>query len=132
MADTYITSKVLLLAQDDLVSIKLAFKLPSQLLHTLLIRYASRKQLENLLFGNSRRNRIKIRVLDACRLLEFGACLGLSRDQLRPRAKGREVATDSARLEQIESVILLYSTERYIKKETMRMREHRIRYGRGK
>jgi hypothetical protein len=93
---THITSEVLLLAQDDLISIELAFKLAEQLLHTLLIRYFPPELLEYLLVGNSRRDRIKIRILDAGRLLEFGTGLQLSRNQLWAGANGREVPSDSA------------------------------------
>ena len=104
---THVTGKVLLLSQDGLISIELAFKLAEQLLHTLLIRYSPPELLEYLLLGKSRRDRIKIRKLDAGRLFEFGVGLGLGGDQLWARAKGREVPSDSARLEQLESVILL-------------------------
>ena len=104
---THITSKVLLLAQDGLISIEFAFKLAKQFLHTLLIRYSAPELLEYLLFGNSRRDRIKICILDASRLLEFGMGLGLSGDQLCAGSEGRQVPSDSARLVQLESVILL-------------------------
>ena len=104
---THVTGKILLLAQDDLISIELAFKLPEQFLYTLLVRFAPPELLEYLFFRNSRRDRIKIRILDAGRLLEFGTCLRLSRDQLWAGANGRKVPSDSAGLEQFESIILL-------------------------
>jgi hypothetical protein len=109
---THITSKVLLLAQDGLISIELAFKLAEQILHTILIRYSPPVALEYLLKGKSRRDRIEIRIFDAGRLLEFGTGLGLSRDQLWAGADAREVACNSARLVQLESVILLNYKER--------------------
>ncbi len=55
-----------------------------------------------------------MRIFDAGRLLELGVSLGLSRDQLWARAKRRDVPRDSARFVQLESVSLLYSTERKI------------------
>ena len=95
---THITSKVFLLAQNDLICIKLAIKLVNQILHTLRIRYRPPHGLQYLLIGKSKRERIKIRILDTGRLLEFGVGLGFSRDELWARAKGREVSPDSARL----------------------------------
>ena len=104
---THITGKVLLLAQDGLISIELAFKLADQLLHVLLIRYFPIEFLEYLLVANSRHDRIKIRILDAGRLLEFGTGLALGRNQLWAGADACEVASDSARLVQLEPVSLL-------------------------
>ena len=104
---THITGKVLLLAQDGLITIELALELAKKLLYTLLIRYSPPEQLEYLLFRNSRRDRIKTRILDAGRLLEFGMGLGLSGDQLWAGSEGCQVPPDSARLVQLESVILL-------------------------
>ena len=118
---THVTSKVLLLAQDGLISIELAFKLPEQFLYTLLIRFTPPPLLEYLLFGKSQRDRIKIRILDAGCLLEFGTGLRLSRDQLWAGANGREVSSDSARLEQLESIILLKFKEG---KEKLCIRHH--------
>jgi hypothetical protein len=46
-------------------------------------------------------------VLDARRLLELGARLGLRRDQLRAGPERREVSADGARLEQLEAVVFL-------------------------
>jgi hypothetical protein len=50
---TYITSKVLLFAQDGFVSIKLDFKQSHELLHTLLIRHLPEVRLDNFLPGNA-------------------------------------------------------------------------------
>jgi hypothetical protein len=106
-AGTYITSKVLLLAQECFVPIKLAFKLSGELLDLRLIRRLSKKRLVNLLFGNAIRDRIKLRILDSSRLLELSMCLGLSRNQLWTRPKRRDVPPYGARLEQLEPIFLL-------------------------
>ena len=82
-------------------------KLAEQFLYTLLIRYSSKNGLEYLLYGNSQCDRIEMGILDAGRLLKFGASFRLTGDQLWARAKGREVPSDSARLVQLESVFLL-------------------------
>jgi hypothetical protein len=103
---TYITSKILLLAQDDLVSIKLAIKLTDELLHTLLIRFLPVELLEKLLIGNVRRVRVKVRIFDTGRLLELGTGLGLCRDQLWARAERREVPSDGARFVKPEAIAL--------------------------
>ena len=104
---THITSKVLLLPQDCLVPIKLALKLSDELLYTLLVRHLPEARLENFLPGDARHDRIKLRILDACRLLVLGVGLGLSRDQLCARAKRRDVPSDGARLEQLKAIVLL-------------------------
>ena len=103
----HITTNVLLLAQDGFVPIKLALKLNNELLHTFLIGHTPLVLLENLLVGNVRRDRIKLRILDACRLLEFGIGLGLGRDQLWARAERREVPSNGARLVQLETIFML-------------------------
>ena len=104
---THITSKVLLLSQDGLVPIKLALKLDDELLHVLLVRSLPEHRLENLLVGDFRRDRIKLRILNARRLLELGTGLGVGRNQLRARAQRRDVPRDGARLEKLKAVLLL-------------------------
>jgi hypothetical protein len=106
-ASTYITSKVLLLAQEGFVPIKLAFKLSRELLHLRLIRRHLKERLVDFLLDNAISDRIELRILDASRLLELGMCLGLSRDQFWAGAKGRDVPPDGARLEQLEAIFLL-------------------------
>jgi len=103
----HITSKVLLLAQDGFVPIELALKLNDELLHTFLIRHPPAVALVNFLERNVRRDRIKLRILDTCRLLELGIGLRLSGDQLWAGALRREVPCDGARLEQLEAIVLL-------------------------
>ena len=103
----HITSKVLLLAQGSFVPSKFVFKPSDKRLHMLLIRLHTNVQLETFRPDNLQRDRIKLRILDACRLLELGTGLGLSRYQLCARAKRREVPPDGARLEQLEAIILL-------------------------
>jgi hypothetical protein len=85
----------------------------------LLIRCLPIAWLENLLHGNACRDRVKLRILDACSLLELGIRLGFGRDELWARAKGREVPSDGARLEQLEAIFLLNSTQTH---ETPRSR----------
>ena len=89
------------------MSIKLDFKQSHELLHTLLIRHHPEARLDYFLIGNDRSERVKLCILDACRLLELGIRLGLSRDELWARAKGGDVPSDGARLEQLETIILL-------------------------
>ena len=104
---THITGKVLLLSQDGLVPVKLALKLNDELLHVLLVRSLPEHRLENFLVGDFRHDRIKLRILDARRLLELGTGLGIGRNQLGARAQRRDVPRDGARLEQLKPVILL-------------------------
>ena len=111
-ASTHITSKVLLLAQEPFVPIELAFKLTGELLHLRLIRRLPKDRLVNLLPDNASRDRIKLRILDASRLLELGMRLWLSRDQLWTRPKRRDVPPDGVRAEQLEAIFLLNSAER--------------------
>jgi hypothetical protein len=108
---THITSKVLLLSQDGLVPIKLALNLNDELLHVLLVRSLPEHRLENFLVGDFRRDRIKLRILDARRLLELGTGLGIGRNQLGARAQRRDVPRDGARLEQLKPVLLLKKTK---------------------
>jgi hypothetical protein len=89
------------------VSIKLDFKQSHELLDTLLIRLHPEARLDYFLIGNDCSKRVKLCILDACRLLELGIRLGLTRDELWARAKGGEVPSDGARLEQLETIILL-------------------------
>lgn len=104
---THITSKVLLLSQDDLVRIELAFKLSGELLHKFLIRLLPKARLENFLLGDARHERIKLRILDARCLLELGVGLGVAGDQICARPKRRKVPSDGARLVQLKAIILL-------------------------
>ena len=105
--ETYITSKVLLPPQDGLVSVQLTFELRDELLDALLVRRLPAVLLEHPFHENASRDRLKLAILDARRLLELGVGFGLGGDQLWARPEGRDVATDSTRLEQLESVVLL-------------------------
>ena len=96
-----------MLAQDDLVCVELAFQLVDQLLDALLIRRQPAALLEHPFDNNASRDRIKLRVLDARRLLELCAGLGIGGDQLRAGPERREVSADSARLVQLEAIVLL-------------------------
>ena len=104
---THITSEVLLLSQDDLVRIEPLFKLSGELLHKLLVRGLLKARLENFLPDDDRRDRIKVRILDARRLLKLGVGLGVAGDQLCARPERRDVPPDGARLEQLKPIILL-------------------------
>jgi hypothetical protein len=66
----HITSKVLLLAQDDLVRVELTFQLGCQLLDALLVRRQPAERFENPFSNNASRDRIELRVFDARSLLE--------------------------------------------------------------
>lgn len=104
---THVASKVFLLAQYGLVSIELTFELRDEFLDALLVHRLTTARLDHLFPENDARNRIELRILDACCLLELCVCLGLCRDQLWARPERRNVAADSARLEQLETVVLL-------------------------
>ena len=96
-----------MLSQDDLVRIELLFKLSGEFLHKLLVRGLPKARLENFLPNDDRCERIKVRILDARRLLELGVSLGVAGDQLCARAERRDVSPDGARLEQLKAIILL-------------------------
>jgi hypothetical protein len=92
---THITGKVLLLAQDSLIPVELIFKELDELFEALLIRCLAAVGLEQLFVGNAARIRVELRILDACRLLEFREGLGLAGDQLGAGPLRRKVAADS-------------------------------------
>ena len=107
---THVTSKVFLLAQYGLVSIELTFELRGEFLDALLVHRLTTARLDHLFPENDARDRIKLRILDARCLLELCVCLWLRRDQLWARPERRNVAADSTRLEQLETVVLLLDT----------------------
>ena len=104
---THIAREVLLLAQDGLVPVELTFELRDQLLDALLVRRQPAVRLVHFFRNDAGRNRIKLRILDARRLLEFCVGLGIGGDQLGPRPERRDVAADGARFVQLEAVVLL-------------------------
>jgi len=81
--------------------------LRDQLLDALLVRRQPAELLEHPFHKDAARDRFKLRILDARRLLEFCAGLGIGGDQLGSRPERREVAADGARFEQLEAVVLL-------------------------
>jgi hypothetical protein len=107
MNRTHITGKVLLLAQDSLIPIELGFDLSYQLLGSLLVCRLPDVRLDKFFPNKGSCDRVKLSILDACRLLELCIGLGVRRDQLRARSERGEVSTDSARLVQLKSVVLL-------------------------
>ena len=104
---THIASEVLLFAQNGLIPVELSFELGDQVLDALLVRRQPAVLLEYLFPKNTGQNRFQLRILDARRLLEFRAGLGIGGDQLGSRPERREVAADSTRFEQLEAVVLL-------------------------
>ena len=91
---TYIASEVLLLAQDDLIPVELDLQPSDKLSYERLVGCLTIEGLEYLFGGNCTNNRVELRVLDACGLLELGVRAGLSRQQLGARTERGEVATD--------------------------------------
>ena len=91
---TYIASEVLLLAQDDLIPVELDLQPSDELSYERLVGCLTIKGLEYLFGGNCTNNRVELRVLDACGLLELGVRAGLSRQQLGAGTERGEVATD--------------------------------------
>ena len=73
--------------------------------------------LEHPFFGNAARDRVELRILDACSLLELGTGLGLGGDQFWARSDCGEIAPDSARLEQLKVVVLLLNSAKKEGKE---------------
>jgi len=104
---THIAREVVLLAQDGLIPVELGFELRDQLLDALLVRRQPAVRLVHSFRNDAGRNRIKLRILDARRLLEFCVGLGIGGDQLGPRPERRDVAADGARFVQLEAVVLL-------------------------
>ena len=98
-----------MLVQYDLIHIELTFQLGDQLLDALFVRRQPAVLLEHPFYNNASGDRIKLRVFDARRLLELCARLGIGGDQLRAGPEGREVSTDSARLEELETIVLLHN-----------------------
>ena len=96
-----------MLAQDDLIHVELTFQLGDQLLDALLIRRQPAVLLEHPFYNNASGDRIKLRVFDARSLLEPCAGLGIGGDQVRAGPERRKVSTDSARLEELEAIVLL-------------------------
>jgi len=76
-------------------------------LNALLVWRLPAIRLVHPLDQNVTHDRLKMRILDARRLLELGAGLGLGEDQLWAGSEGRDVATDGARLEKFKAVVLL-------------------------
>jgi len=109
---THITSKVLLLAKDGLISVELGLELRDELIDAVLVRRQSAVLLEHLFDENAGHDGLKVGIFDARRLLELCAGLGIGGDQLRARAERRQVATDGARFVQLEAVVLLLDRER--------------------
>jgi hypothetical protein len=101
-----ITRNIFLPTQDGIIPIKLAFELTAELLYALLVRCLSEVLLDHPFPKNASRDRIKL-VLNARRLLELRAGLGLGGDQLRAGPEGGDIACDGARLEQLEAIVLL-------------------------
>jgi hypothetical protein len=106
MGRTYITSEVLLPAQNGLISVEFTFELRNELLDALLVRRLPTAWLVNLFHKNAARDWLELRVFDARRLLELGAGLGLHGDQLWAGPLGREIAANGARLVQFEAIVL--------------------------
>ena len=96
-----------MLAQDDLVHVELSLQLGDQLLDALLVRRQPFVALEHPFSNDAFRDRTKLRVFDARGLLELCAGLGIGGDQLGAGPERRKVSADSARLEQLETVLLL-------------------------
>ena len=83
MKRPHITSEVLLLAQDDLIHVELAFQLRDELIDAVLVRRQSAVLLEHLFDENAGHDGLKVGIFDARRLLELCAGLGIGGDQLR-------------------------------------------------
>jgi hypothetical protein len=108
MSDTtHITSEVLLLAQNGLIPLELPFEATDEFFEVILICRFAAVALEQLLVGDAARIRIKLRILDACCLLELGIGLWLGGDQLCAGTLRGKVAGNSARLVQLEAVLIL-------------------------
>ena len=93
--------------QDGIISVQLTFQLRNELLDALLVRSLSAVLLEHPFYEDASRDGLKLAIFDARRLLKLGAGLGIGRDQLGAGPERREVATDSTRLEQLETIVLL-------------------------
>ena len=94
-------------SQDGLVSVQLTFQLRDELLDALFVRRLAAVLLEHPLHEDASRDRLKLAILDARCLFELGAGLWIGGDQLWAGPERREVATDAARLEQLEAIVLL-------------------------
>jgi hypothetical protein len=94
-------------AQDGFVSVQLGFELRDELLHAFLVRRLPEIRPVHFLEHNLSYDWFELCILDARRLLEPSVGLRLSWDQLLPRPELRDVATDGARLEQLEAIVLL-------------------------
>jgi len=105
--ETYITSKVLLPSEDGLVSVQLTFELRDEFLDALFVRRLAAVLLKHPLYEDASRNRFKLAILDARCLFELGAGLWIGGDQVWAGPDCGEVATDGARLEQLEAIVLL-------------------------
>jgi len=105
--------------------------LRDQLLDALLVRRQPAELLEYPFHKDAARDRLKLRILDARRLLEFCAGLGIGGDQLGSRPERREVAADGARFEQFETIVLLLNVvlentpQRWWRRGTQREEERR-------
>ena len=80
---TYISSEVLLLAQDSLIHVQLILE--------------GREGFRHFV-PNRTDNRVPLRILDTASLLELGDCAGLGGDQRGARSERGEVAADGTRL----------------------------------
>ena len=78
--ETYITSKVLLPAQDGVIRIELTFQLCDKLLDTLLVRRQSEARLDPPFKSNDARDRSELSMFDARCLLKLRAGLGIRGD----------------------------------------------------
>jgi hypothetical protein len=96
-----------LLSQEGVIPLELPFEGTDEFFDVLLIRRLAAVGLEHLLVGDPARIWIKLRILDTCRLLELGIGLWLSGDQLCAGTLRSKVARNSARLVQLEAVVIL-------------------------
>jgi len=78
--ETYITSKVLLPAQDGFIRIELTFQLGDMLLDTLFVRRQSDARLDHPFKNNDARDWRELSMFDARCLLKLRAGLGIRGD----------------------------------------------------
>jgi hypothetical protein len=91
---TYIASEVLLLAQDSLIPVQLNLEPSDEFGHERLVGLLTKAGFDHLFVGNHTSNRVELRILDTCSLLELGDRAGISRHQLWASSERDEVAAD--------------------------------------
>ena len=96
---TYISSEVLLLAQDSLIPVQLNLEPRDELSHERLVGRLTKVGLEHLFCRNRTNNRVPLRILDTASLLVLGDCAGFGGDQGGARSESGEMTADGARLE---------------------------------